>query len=114
MDGLGSSDVLLFEDFRFDLDGGDLFRLDQAGIAVPVVIGTRALGLLRLLVERQGKLVSKDAIMEAVWPGTVVEEGNLTVQLSALRRILDENREQGSCGPSLLSESIKPGDDHRE
>jgi adenylate cyclase len=64
---------------------------------VPVVIGTRALGLLRLLVERQGKLVSKDAIMEAVWPGTVVEEGNLTVQLSALRRILDQDREQGSC-----------------
>ena len=35
--------------------------------------------------------------MEAVWPGTVVEEGNLTVQISALRRILDQNREQGSC-----------------
>jgi TolB-like protein len=35
--------------------------------------------------------------MEAVWPGTVVEEGNLTVQISALRRILDENRKEGSC-----------------
>jgi TolB-like protein/DNA-binding winged helix-turn-helix (wHTH) protein/Flp pilus assembly protein TadD len=97
MDRLGSADVLLFEGFRFDLSGGDLFRLDEAGIATPVAIGTRALDLLRLLVERQGKLVSKDAIMEAVWPGTVVEEGNLTVQLSALRRILDQNREQGSC-----------------
>jgi TolB-like protein/Flp pilus assembly protein TadD len=97
MDGLGSADVLLFEGFRFDLDSGDLFRLDEAGIAVPVVIGSRALGLLRLLIERQGKLVSKDAIMEAVWPGTVVEEGNLTVQMAALRRIVDQNREQGSC-----------------
>ena len=57
----------------------------------------RALGLLRLLVERPGKLISKDAIMEAVWPRMVVEEGNLTVQISALRRVLDQNREQGSC-----------------
>jgi hypothetical protein len=35
MDGLGSADVLLFEGFRFDLSGGELFRLDPAGIAVP-------------------------------------------------------------------------------
>jgi hypothetical protein len=54
------------------------------------------LDLLGLLVERQGQLVLKDAIMQAVWPGTVVE-GNLTVQISALRRILDENRKEGSC-----------------
>src|SRR5271167_2185610 len=60
MDSLGSADVLLFEGFRFDLSGNELFRLDQAGIAVPIVIGSRALGLLRLLVERQGKLISKD------------------------------------------------------
>jgi TolB-like protein/DNA-binding winged helix-turn-helix (wHTH) protein/Tfp pilus assembly protein PilF len=57
----------------------------------------RALDLLGLLVERQGELVSKDAIMEAVWPGMVVEEGNLTAHVSALRRILDRNREEGSC-----------------
>jgi hypothetical protein len=48
MDRLGSADVLLFEGFRFDLSGGDLFRLDEAGVAVPVVIGSRALGLLSL------------------------------------------------------------------
>jgi TolB-like protein/DNA-binding winged helix-turn-helix (wHTH) protein len=97
MDRLGSADVFLFEGFRFDRSGNDLFRLDQAGLATPVSIGSRALALLGLLVERQGELVSKDAIMEAVWPGVVVEEGNLTVQLSALRRILDQNRDHGSC-----------------
>ena len=97
MDGLGSAKVVLFEGFRLDLTGGGLFRLDQAGTATPVSISSRALDLLSLLVERQGQLVSKDAIMEAVWPGMVVEEGNLTVQISALRRILDENREEGSC-----------------
>jgi DNA-binding winged helix-turn-helix (wHTH) protein len=97
MDRLGSVDVLLFEGFRFDRSGGDLFRLDQSGGAAPVPIGSRALRLLSLLVERPGELVSKDAIMEAVWPRMVVEEGNLTVQISALRRILDHDREQGSC-----------------
>ena len=63
----------------------------------PISIGSRALDLLGLLIERQGQLVSKDAIMQAVWPGMVVEDGNLTVQISALRRILDENREGSSC-----------------
>src|SRR5271166_5436541 len=71
------------------------------------MIGSRALGLLRLLVERQGKLVSKDAIMAAVWPGTVVEEGNLTVQIAALRRIIDQNREQGSCIQTVASRGYR-------
>ncbi len=35
--------------------------------------------------------------MHAVWPETVVEDSNLTVQISALRRILDEGRSEGSC-----------------
>jgi TolB-like protein len=90
MDGLGS-----FEGFRLDRRG--LFRLDQAGVAAPVAISPRALDLLSFLVRHNGELVSKDQIMQAVWPGTVVGEGNLTVQISALRRILDRNRKQGSC-----------------
>ena len=53
--------------------------------------------MLGLLVERQGELISKDEIMQAVWPQTVVEENNLTVQISALRRILDRDRVDGSC-----------------
>jgi TolB-like protein/DNA-binding winged helix-turn-helix (wHTH) protein len=96
MDGLSSAKVVFFQDFRLDLSGGGLFRVGQAGVAAPVAISSGALDLLGLLVERQGQLVSKDAIMQVVWPGTVVE-GNLTVQIAALRRILDENREEGSC-----------------
>jgi DNA-binding winged helix-turn-helix (wHTH) protein len=93
-----AADILLFDGFRFDRRcGGCLFRLDQAGMAEPVPLGGRALALLGLLVERHGELVSKDAIMEAVWPGRVVEEANLNVQIGNLRRILDQNREQGSC-----------------
>ena len=97
MDGCGLADILLFEGFRFDPCGGGLFRLDKAGIAAPVALGSRALELLGLLVTRRGELVSKDAIMEAVWPRRVVEEANLNVQISKLRHILDQHREEGSC-----------------
>jgi TolB-like protein/DNA-binding winged helix-turn-helix (wHTH) protein len=97
MDGLGSADIFLFEGFRFDRRGGGLFRLDGAGVAEPISLGSRALDLLALLVARQGQLVSKDEIMKAVWSGMAVEEANLTVQVATLRRILDRDREQGSC-----------------
>jgi DNA-binding winged helix-turn-helix (wHTH) protein len=97
MDGLGSADILLFEGFRLDRRSGVLFRLDRAGAAAPVPLGTRALDLLGLLVERQGELISKDVIMMAVWPGRVVEEANLNVQISKLRHLLDRNLEEGSC-----------------
>jgi TolB-like protein/Tfp pilus assembly protein PilF len=97
MDGLGSANVFLFEGFRLDRSGGGLFRLDRAGPAAPIPLGSRALNLLGLLVERQGELVSKDAIMEVVWQGRVVEEANLNVQISKLRHILDQGREGSSC-----------------
>jgi DNA-binding winged helix-turn-helix (wHTH) protein len=42
--------------------------------------------LLRILVERAGALVSKNALMEAAWPGRAVEDSNLTVQIAALDR----------------------------
>ena len=88
MGGLGSTDIFLFEGFRLDRRAGVLFRLDQTGGAEPVALGPRAFDLLRLLVERQGELVSKDAIMQAVWSGRVVEEANLNVQISRLRELL--------------------------
>ncbi len=85
----------LFEGFR--LEPGGLFRLNQAGDEEAVALGSRALALLLLLVERHGEVVSKDDIMQAVWPGMAVEEGNLTMQISALRRALDLGRAQRSC-----------------
>src|SRR5271169_5278637 len=97
MDKLGSLDIVLFEGFRLDYRAGGLFRLDHAGSATPVPLGSRALDLLALLVGRKGELVSKDELMAAVWPGRVVEEANLNVQISKLRHILDANRPQGSC-----------------
>ena len=56
----------------------------------PLALGRRAVALLRALVERPGALVSKDALIEAAWPGQAVEESNLTVQIAALRKVLGE------------------------
>ena len=51
-------------------------------------LGPRAFDLLVALVERAGQLVSKTELLDRVWPGLVVEENNLQVQVSALRKIL--------------------------
>jgi len=60
---------------------------------VPVAIGQRALDVLLVLVGRHGELVSKDELMSEVWPGVVVEENNLAVHISALRRILGQTED---------------------
>src|SRR5271165_2013361 len=97
MDALATGDIFVFEGFRLDRRGGGLFRRDECGDLVPVAIGSRALDILGVVVERPGDLVSKDELITAVWPGTVVEDSNLTVQISALRRVLDQGRSEGSC-----------------
>lgn len=51
-------------------------------------LGPRAFDLLVALVERAGQLVSKAELLDLVWPGLVVEENNLQVQVSTLRKIL--------------------------
>lgn len=54
----------------------------------PANLGARAFDMLLVLVERAGKLVSKDELLDAVWGKIVVEEGNLHVHMSALRKLL--------------------------
>jgi adenylate cyclase len=54
----------------------------------PVALGARALDVLLALIERRERLVTKDELLELVWPGLVVEENNLQVQISALRKLL--------------------------
>jgi DNA-binding winged helix-turn-helix (wHTH) protein/TolB-like protein len=92
-----ANDLFLFGGFRLDRRNGGLFRKDAAGGSVAVAVGSRALDVLTVLVGHPGELVSKDAIMNAVWPDVVIEEKNLTVQISALRRVLDDGRKDGSC-----------------
>ena len=53
-----------------------------------VSVGARAFDLLRALIERRDRVVDKDELFDVVWPGLVVEENNLHVQISSLRRLL--------------------------
>ena len=94
MDALNSADVLLLGTFRFDLRNRALFHLDSDA---QIPIGSRALGVLGVLIEHAGDLVPKNEIMEAAWPETVVGDANLTVHISTLRRVLDSGRLGGSC-----------------
>src|SRR5712672_1373973 len=55
---------------------------------VPIELGTRALDLLLVLLEADGSLVTKDELLSRGWPGIVVAEENLKVQISALRKAL--------------------------
>ncbi len=56
----------------------------------PVRIGGRALDILTALVERPGELVNKRELMARVWPNIIVDEGNLKVNMAALRRALGD------------------------
>ena len=72
-----------FGPFVLDASRGILLR-DGA----PISIGQRALALLQALLEADGSAVPKAALMDAAWPGIVVEEVNLSVQITALRKAL--------------------------
>jgi TolB-like protein len=74
-----------FGPFRLDTDAQTLFR----GATV-TELGRRPVALLRVLVQRPGDLISKEALIEAAWSGQVVEDSNLPVQIAALRRVLGE------------------------
>ena len=88
-----ASRVLIFDDFRFVVPARELLQVGRDGTPTPIALGSRAADLLFLLLQRSGDLVTKNEIMDAVWPHAVVEESNLTVQLSALRRVLDTGRD---------------------
>ena len=92
-----AGEASLFEGWKFDRRAYRLFQQDTTGAWTAVSIGSRALDILALLLERPGTLVSKEAIMDAVWPTAAVEANNLTVQISALRHVLDHDRTEGSC-----------------
>lgn len=69
--------------FRLDTKAEILFRGGE-----PTAVGQRAVAVLRVLVERAKEPVSKDELIDAAWPGVVVEDSNLAVQVAALRRAL--------------------------
>jgi DNA-binding winged helix-turn-helix (wHTH) protein/TolB-like protein/Flp pilus assembly protein TadD len=59
----------------------------------PIPMTPKAFDLLVVLVERSGHLVEKDELLKAVWRGSIVEEGNLSVTVSFLRKALNDDRD---------------------
>ena len=77
--------ILEFGPFRLDADAGILFHG-----AEPTGLGQRAVALVASLTQRSGAPMSKEALIEAAWPGLAIEDSNLTVQIAAVRRIFEE------------------------
>ena len=73
-----------FGPYHFDVGRRELVRDGS-----PVKLGSRALDILAALVSAKGAIVTKDELLARVWPGITVEENNLQVQVSVLRKVLD-------------------------
>src|SRR6185437_4517425 len=87
---MSSQEAFLFG--RFRLSTG---RRELTANGTPVALGARAFDLLLALVRRNGVVASKDELLAEVWPGTIVEENNLQVQVSSIRKVLGEEAEDG-------------------
>lgn len=72
-----------FAGFRLDTSKNLLSQYGE-----PIKLKAKAVELLIFLVRNNGRVVRKDEILEAVWPNSFVEEANLTVHISALRKVL--------------------------
>ena len=81
---------IAFGPFVLDPDIGTLLKGQ-----VPITIGHRGLTLLAALTARPGEILTKAELMDAAWPGTAIEEGNLTVQIATLRKALGQTDNGG-------------------
>jgi TolB-like protein/Tfp pilus assembly protein PilF len=79
--------VYEFKGFRLEAAQRRLLHNGQ-----PVPLKPKILDLLLLLVQMRGRLVDKDELMKEIWPNTIVEENNITVSMSILRKTLGEDR----------------------
>jgi DNA-binding winged helix-turn-helix (wHTH) protein len=79
------SSTLLFADVRVDLANECVWRGSQALKVTPT-----AFALLRYLVEHAGRLVTKEELLQAVWPETAVTEGVLTTHVRQIRQALGD------------------------
>lgn len=79
-----------FGPYLFDTTTSTLQRGDDL-----VPLGGRAAGVLQALLEANGEVIAKSKLLDTVWPGTTVEEGNLAVQVATLRKTLGTRPDGG-------------------
>jgi DNA-binding winged helix-turn-helix (wHTH) protein len=113
MKALAQGGVFQFEGFRIDRQSRVLLRREEAGAFVPMAVGSRALDVLDVLLDRAGNLVLRDEFMAAVWPATAVEDTNLNMQIAALRRVLEEGRTEASCNQNITGRGYRCQHPHR-
>lgn len=82
-------DQKVYEFGSFRLEAGER-RLMHAGQPIP--LKPKIFDLLLFMVERRGQLIVKEELMKEVWPDAIVEDNNLTVSMSILRKALGEDR----------------------
>ena len=89
MQEFGQPFLYEFGDFRLDAKSQQLCRRDSGR---PVALTPRAMLLLITLVCSKGRLLTKDELLDRVWAGSVVEEGNLSQTIFVLRKALGEGK----------------------
>src|ERR1051325_5413689 len=77
----------LYEFGKFRCDPGEHLLLREGK---PISLAPKAFEILVVLIESNGRLLTKEELMQKVWPGTFVEEANLTINISALRKVLGD------------------------
>jgi DNA-binding winged helix-turn-helix (wHTH) protein/TolB-like protein len=90
--------VFEFGEFRLDLNERLLWAGDK-----PVAVTPKVFDLLVLMLENPGRLLEKEWILQSLWPDTFVEEANLSVNISTLRKAL------GATGTSYIETVPKKG-----
>jgi len=83
---MASDPLLTFDRFRLDPSSGQLH-----GESGPIALTPKALSLLEYLASRPGRLIKKDELLDALWPGTFVADGALKVCIREIRRALGDD-----------------------
>jgi DNA-binding winged helix-turn-helix (wHTH) protein/tetratricopeptide (TPR) repeat protein len=83
----GDESVYAFSSFRVDPARRVILRGTQ-----PVRVTAKVFDLLLELLRSRGRVVTRDELMARLWPETIVEDGNLSVNISALRKALEDSR----------------------
>ncbi|MEN3329680.1 MAG: hypothetical protein V7638_4487 [Acidobacteriota bacterium] len=106
MQGDVDSRIYEFQGFRLEVAQRRLLYLSQ-----PVPLKPKVLDLLLYLIERRNQLVVKEDLMRDIWPDAVVEENNITVSMSILRKALGDDPDKRTfietvprCGYRFLAE----------
>ena len=84
MPSAGHPDIVLGP-FRLNIQSRSLIRN-----GAPVTLGGRAFDVLAILATSAGETIGKNTLLDQVWPGLTIEENNLQVQISTLRKVLGD------------------------